>query len=193
MQDYVGKILVGEHHKDAIHIPVMPVFADEIIVPGAKLAKSENPKKQGFRVKTAFHPSDAIGICDPYLRTSTRIDDQFLMFLFPGTVTNLRHDWTHPNIKLPNAPKAESTKRSRDYSKKWLQDLAKWAEIDFMFLMQAMKESHEKEDMVDLRDHNHATDMFRMMGEEKQETMWFHFENYTGIEVDTYAYFRCSC
>ncbi len=53
----------------------------------------------------------AVGIVDPFLQRSVLQGQRFYLCLFPGTVTSLRHVWTHPalEIKPPVAVKKPAT------------------------------------------------------------------------------------
>ena len=37
-----------------------------------------------------------VGIVDPFLKEPVEPGERFYIFLFPNTVTGLRHVWTHP-------------------------------------------------------------------------------------------------
>jgi hypothetical protein len=84
----IGKIIQGEAHRDAIHVAVAPVTAQTRILPGQLVDKDGG---MGGR---------AIGIADPFLPRAIESGERFYIFLFPGSVTSLRHEWTHPDFDL---------------------------------------------------------------------------------------------
>lgn len=88
IQKTIGRILTESQQRDAIHIAVVPVVAGQNLLPGDHIHISS----QGNAV--LGHP--AIGIVDPYLTKKVLEGETFWMFLYPNTITSLRHDWTHP-------------------------------------------------------------------------------------------------
>lgn len=88
----IGKIIEGEAARDAIHIAVAPVVAGEHLEPGTHVAFDEN----GSVVSRKNNP---IGIVDPFLGGAVKKGQKFYLFLYPKTVTNLRHEWSHQDFK----------------------------------------------------------------------------------------------
>lgn len=76
--------------RDAIHIAVAPVIADEVLRPGQHVALVDGATD---RIRAGF---DAIGIVDPFLKGPVMPGQKCWLFLYPGTITSLRHLWTHP-------------------------------------------------------------------------------------------------
>jgi len=90
----LGKLIEGEVGRDAIHIAIAPVTA------GGRLLPGDHVKLDGRLMAVLCHKDDGIGIVDPFL-TCGHIDkgQRFYLFLYPNTVTSLRHVWTHPAFK----------------------------------------------------------------------------------------------
>src|SRR5438105_2038127 len=81
----------GDRRRDAIHIAVAPVTAAERLAPGQHvgLVREGNLELVG-------PCDDNIGIVDPFLTEPVESGSRFWLFLYPGTITGLRHVWTHP-------------------------------------------------------------------------------------------------
>jgi hypothetical protein len=90
----------GDRRRDAIHIAVAPVTAAELLAPGQHVGFT--PAGQTETVGTV--ESDRhIGIVDPFLTDVVEPGQRFWLFLYPNTVTSLRHVWRHPAF-APRVP-----------------------------------------------------------------------------------------
>jgi hypothetical protein len=92
----------GDRRRDAIHVAVAPVTAAEPLAPGQHVGFV--PANQTETVGPADRP---VGIVDPFLTTPVEPGQRFWLFLYPNTVTSLRHVWTHPafTARVPAAAK----------------------------------------------------------------------------------------
>lgn len=99
----VGKLITGQAFRDAIHVAIAPVVAGEQLAPGTRVVLVNGVARDGAWIKT---PS--IGIVDPFLERPVYVGEKFYIFLFPNTVTSLRHAWTHPAFTTQVPKKEES-------------------------------------------------------------------------------------
>ncbi len=93
----IGKLIDGHAYRDAIHVAIAPVEAAERLSPGDHVALDDS----GNAVWTVER---GVGIVDPFLLGDVREGERFYVFLYPGTVTSIRHSWSHPafKAKVPN-------------------------------------------------------------------------------------------
>lgn len=84
----LGGVPVDGALRDAVHIAVAPMVAAEILRRGARVALTDEG--------TAHESDDGVGIVDPYRNSHVKRGERFWLFLYPQTITTLRHEWTHP-------------------------------------------------------------------------------------------------
>lgn len=92
-QPNVGEFCHEQALRDCIHVPLAPLVTAEEMVPGECFATDG---------KTAYPVADddpkAVGIIDPFLRRKMKTipkGSTVWGWIFPGTVTGLRHQWLH--------------------------------------------------------------------------------------------------
>jgi len=91
MQDHtpnLGSLPGPDAKRDAVHVAVVPATAAYLLLPGQRVCRLPDGQ-----FGTAGEP---VGIVDPFRDDVVRAGEQFWLCLFPGTVTSLRHVWTHP-------------------------------------------------------------------------------------------------
>ena len=69
--------------RDAVHVAVIPMLAVATLQPGQRLAN---------------------GIVDPFLAEPVRPGQWYYLCLYPGTVTGVRHAWSHPAFPDESRP-----------------------------------------------------------------------------------------
>jgi hypothetical protein len=94
----LGQLCADDARRDAIHIAVAPVVANETLNAGDHVGLTE----RGFG--TLSEPW--VGIVDPFLAAPVERGQRFWLFLYPNTITGLRHVWSHPAFK-PTPPPPE--------------------------------------------------------------------------------------
>jgi hypothetical protein len=118
----LGQLITDQQQRDAIHIAVAPVIAAEAMEPGQHIQLDADGK--------ACSGKKPIGIVDPFLKKDVMPGEHFWLFMYPKTVTNLRHEWSHPAfVKKDDAAKMEAIK--------WMEDAASQLEITYDELIRA--------------------------------------------------------
>lgn len=104
----LGQLITSEEKKDAIHVAICPVVANERIAPGQELGivKIQKIPGQDDRIFVGAM-GKSIGIADPFLKEMILPDETFYLVLFPYTVTSLRHEWTHPAFPKNTSPEVD--------------------------------------------------------------------------------------
>ena len=109
----IGELISGAAGRDAIHVAVAPIVADGQLQPGDHVGLTTDGRAS--RLIKPF-----IGAVDPFLKTWVAPGEKFWLFLYPNTVTSLRHQWTHPAftdaVAKPLSDLAVSTHWLRDYA-----------------------------------------------------------------------------
>lgn len=99
----IGKILEQGQQRDAVHIAVAPAIAGEKLNPGNHVRIWEGEAKA-----VRIGDRNAVGIVDPYLKLPVQPGQRFYVHLYPGSITSLRHEWTHPAFP-PEKPLLQMT------------------------------------------------------------------------------------
>lgn len=181
-QPNIGRLLQpNQGERDAIHVAIAPVVASCQLMPGQPIAfcKGSNELVEGNIVTP-------IGVVSPFLRYRVDKGQRFYMLLNPGSITSLRHDWTHPAFNvLPPTPEAVRL------SKAWLVAFADDKGIPLDLLIDSAKASVEQDSDSLFVGSNEGLSSSSVNWFE----FWHHFEQATGIKVESKRdmYFTCAC
>ena len=177
----IGRLIDSFRQRDAIHVAVAPVVAAERLHPGERIGFV------GASTELVEAVPRAIGIVDPFLGKPVEKQERFWMFLFPNTITSLRHDWTHPAYR-----ERELGSRDKAESEEWLREFAAKVDMTLDELLYAARDW--------LKSNNyhcfHGFDTPDICYEQKR-TLWEHFERFTGETVPEdekdSSFFTCNC
>lgn len=130
----LGSVLEGEASRDAIHIAIAPVVASHSMGAGDHIGLNDKGE--------ADDEAAPIGVVDPYLKGKVRKGQRFWLFLYPNTVTGLRHEWHHPSFNGPQEPKPERISHDTHLvkSKAWIAEHAALLGLSPDVLMENAKE-----------------------------------------------------
>ena len=197
----LGHLIEGEQFRDAIHIAVAPVTAKEKLYPGqrAGLVSGSN-----CEVAAARH-GNGQGIIDPFLDGAVFPGERCWLFLYPQTVTGMRHEWQHPAFAdtpvaaapaVPAADKPASEQWMRDFAAQHFSHLSEHYDgtgrlytaeelIEFGKDFLLGNGRHVQQGSESLRDYANTAEF------------WQHFEVITGMMVPEYqrhnSPFCCTC
>lgn len=165
--------------RDAIHVAVIPVVAGEELRPGDSVMVTE-----GVATKSAT-PYHRDGVVSPFLCSPVPQDGRVWVLVEPGTVTSMRHEWTHPRFPLHRAARSEVTIVE---SEEWLRKFARDWNIPYERLIDQAREG----EYITFGNDCHSQEEVP-----EREEMWDHLENVLGIVFprahrDETA-FSCSC
>lgn len=175
----IGKLITSETaQRDAIHVAVAPVIATVRLRPGVRVGLDEEGNAE-------LSSSDkCVGIVDPFLTADVQPGQRFWLFLFPNTVTSLRHEWRHPAFPA-------TLDRDALDSELWLRRYAaKMNAYDepekaFTDLIDGLKTGHL---------FAHGSDLHGMHDVDDAADLKYHAERYLGIRIDWEEFtFSCSC
>lgn len=180
-QKLIGKTLPEGVDRDAIHIAVLPVTLsgdahNRYYEPGCPVRFVQGSRTHVERALDPVYPDKArIGILDPFLTDAQLPGTRVFVFLYPNTVTSLKHAWTHPLVDTTEAQKAAS--------EAWLQGFAGRWRMNYDDLLEAAT------DRTAGQWSNYVTAMDRDLHsfeelEEDGPLFWEHLEKFTGERFD---------
>ena len=107
----LGELLevVSGQQRDAVHVAVVPVVSKFTLKPGQHIGIPDltEPDYVG-------PCGNNIGIVDPFLEHEALLPGmKFLMCLYPGTTTGMRHAWKHPTYDSIALLRRENYERLR--------------------------------------------------------------------------------
>jgi len=172
----LGQIITGAAARDAIHVAVAPVEAGENLAVGQRVCLVNNVAVPEFVDNTA------VGIVDPFLPSQVRVGQTFWLFLFPGTITALRHEWTHPAFM------------NNSDAGKLLSDIADKIGCSREELVQRL-DIYADDDVGE--DDEIQQGLNRLQNEIILAAMWGAYEKFrnrkVSDEIKSHTYFSCAC
>jgi hypothetical protein len=181
----LGKIITDPQGKDAVHIAVAPVVANQTLQPGQHVGFVESNAEAVGKSK------QPIGIVDPFMRDAIHAGQRFWLFLYPGTITSLRHEWTHPAFGAVSATNDSDAEKA-------IRRIAEKMDIGYHSLMNGADEwlrTHDGKwggDYVTEYGSEHWRDTFPALSAE----FWRNYEIVRGVTVPDdrkESFFSCSC
>lgn len=176
----LGQLIGFEAQRDAIHIAIAPVVSAGSVKPGEHIGFMDDGRV-GIRAKVK------LGIADPFLKADVQEGERFYMFLYPQTVTGMRHEWQHPEFPI-NFPACDNE------SKRSLEAMAERCGCSLERLLERLDLYAEGSCGPD----DSIQEKLNRFGDEiAVRDMWANYERCRMTKVDesikTDTYFRCAC
>jgi len=186
----LGELITDDTgRRDAVHVAIAPVTAGQTLQPGQHVGVLSN-----WAVGKSNFP---VGIVDPYLKDTVKKGQRFWLFLYPNTVTSLRHQWTHPDFpdEDPDKDVKDTLKKIAEFgneeSIRWLSKYAAECEMGYQELIELAKGYLSSGDTKTLPFSTPS------IVYSSPETFWEHFEKVTGVRVPKTArgdtFIGCAC
>lgn len=169
----VGQLIDETALRDAIHMAIAPVISGGNYRPGEHV---------GFMPdgRIGIRAEKKIGIIDPFLENGVSAGERCYIFLYPQTVTGMRHHWAHPAF---GEVKVESSD-PKEVSKRWLSDLASKCGVSYEKMMDAVE--------ADNYIHMGENESYKTHLDGVIDEFHKHIETVTGKVYQGYP-FSCSC
>lgn len=183
----LGKILDTTATRDAVHVAIAPVVAGTTLTPGSHV---------GWQAPgTVAVNAKPIGIVDPFLTSNVKKGQRFYLWLYPNTVTSLRHVWTHPAFQTAEEARDEAQliDNLTGTSRAWMTECATELEMSLDELLAAAEH-------YVLTGEEHCLgistpDIF--YNSDSLAEFWANYEKLTGKKVHDdnkqSSIFRCAC
>ena len=132
----VGNLIGPDARRDAIHFALAPMRAGMILAPGDRVGVRDGDAS----TKVTPH----VGIVDPFLNVAVKEGERFWLFLFPNTITSMRHEWSHPAFppENPSDVQREAREWIRTYAYESINSSCNDADESYAKLMADLARGH---------------------------------------------------
>lgn len=171
----IGRLGDGTEKRDAIHFACAMVQVAMRMLPGDSVQLINNKAVRCV-------PQDRIGIIDPFLTDVVNENDWVWLILNPGSITDLRHHWTHPAFE------EQEVINNKKVSEEWLRNYCDTTE-------------HSYEEFLSMLEWGSAPDNKYGYGFGSDpgvynvpDEFWKHAEIVLGRKLPNHTnYFSCAC
>lgn len=178
-QTSIGKILNEPARRDAIHFAVAPVVAADDIRAGAHVGLLPDGR-------ASCDAMIQIGIADPFLLRDIKAGERFWLFLYPNTITTLRHEWEHPAFSSAEISRDDHVAKSQA----WIDAHAELLGLTADVMLSNAERWLRTENYTVQHDSERWRDNFN------PAEFWHHYEVVTGTAVDPekkQSFYCCTC
>ena len=171
----------GKEPRDAVHMAVVVCKTGQWLQPGVKVVVRDGV---AYEAKDGNH----VGVTDPFMAGGVPKGKFVWVMLNPGSITSLRHEWTHPAFPVEAAkpdPKSSTAANKAAFDR--LSKIAKKVGKDGNWLMGRL-DAYAAEGYAYVGGDDATETLNRY-----QDEIWGAWERITGKRRPGDAYFSCSC
>lgn len=158
----LGKLIEISAARDAIHVACAPMIAD------CDLVAAEHVGIVSDGVAGKCEPT--VGIVDPFLSETVLKGQKFWLVLCPGTVTAIRHHWSHPSFRNQPEDFTEAREWITAFAAQWKHSFDDFMEGARVYLATGRELDSNWEHQEDVPD-------------EQWDLFWRHFRLLTGASI----------
>lgn len=190
MQDNpnIGETPLEGAKRDAVNFAVIPAVCGRLhLAPGSRVKLVDC-----LAVPSSI--AECIGIVDPFRVGYVSTGQRFWLFMNPGTITSIRHDWTHPAVDSCDQV-VQGFSGDMEASLKWIDDFAETLEISTRTLMSAAGQYVSCQRIF----HMGENESYKNASDEEWTEFWKHYGLVTGVQPPQQhpeyppVPFSCSC
>jgi ribonucleotide reductase alpha subunit len=175
--------------RDAVHIAMVPVVADEILMPNQDVGFVAGDYTAPATGRVSTKSIKYVGRVDNWLKAPVQPGETFWLMVYPRTITGLKHVWQHNDIPETGSPVPMTEDEAKiDASKKWIENFANNHRVFYDEIMEA---AHGY-----LTYGEYLSQGGKFEGCSVPDEFWIHYAIVTGKPVDpmeTGSFFSCSC
>lgn len=175
----LGKLITTPQQRDAIHIAVAPVVAGEVLNAGDRVFFDDG------KALGCMSGNESVGVVDPFLRSTVHAGQTFWLFLNPGSITSLRHDWTHPEFRQ----EAATPMTSEQWMRAWAVEHMGY---DYYGDEERLSDERAYANAIEAG-YSLSVGPYESAADHIDNEWWAHWEAITGSKGQRGEYFRCAC
>lgn len=171
--------------RDAVHVAVISAEAADKLAPGQHVGFNAASTLEKLIVGIS---DDPIGLVDPFLEVTVQKGQRFWLYLYPRTITSLRHNWTHPAFSDAPLGAFYAPPSQKLEAEKWLLQYAREIGVTYRELME------RADDYVASR--QYWIEGGRWEGQSLPDEFWDHYQTVMDTKIPDDkrgSFFSCSC
>ncbi len=199
-----------DQKRDAVHVACYPLVAAETMAVGEDVVLTSDG--QGRGIDSEAEVKHAVGVVDPFLKRAVEKGERFWLLLYPRTITDMKHHWTHPAFDQEPPLVVDGIVCTKEDSEVWLRTFLRIADCPGYDIVMAAIAGEYVENLLgyiaeeDVKNHpDYGIGAYRMDNEnlffvgrdahgDIPDIFWKHVENVMGKPCAVKPkYFTCSC